>query len=114
MARGQSKTIHSDYLLYVLGVIGKVKSKQGRSALVMKHTGKTTETPSKRQITFVFGVPIEYSKTTCLQRVHKIAENDIGELVSVRETLCATLPPEQKVAAVYRESETILKTLSKF
>ena len=52
--------IRSLSLLYAGGVIGKVKYEQGRSALVMKHTGKTTKkgTPSKQHITFGFGIPI--------------------------------------------------------
>lgn len=41
-------------LLYAGRVIGKVKYEQGRSAIVMTHTGKTTKkgTPSKQRITF--------------------------------------------------------------
>ena len=46
--------------------------------------------------------------------MHNIAQIDIGELISVRDTLCATLPPEQRVAGMYRELETLLLTLSKF
>ena len=79
-------------LLYAGGVIGKVKYEHGRSSLVMKHAEKTTKkgNPSKQRITFGFGIPnprpLAYKAL-----IHKIAEVDIEELVSVRETLCATL-----------------------
>ena len=46
--------------------------------------------------------------------MHSIAEIDIGELISVKDTLCATLPQEQRVAGVYRELEAMLLALSKF
>ena len=64
--------IRSLSFLYAGGVIGKVKYEQGRSALVMKHTGKTTKkgTLSKQRITFGLGISIPYSKTTCLQGVN--------------------------------------------
>ena len=79
------------------GVIGKVKYMQGRSALVMRHTGKSTKTgtPSKQRITFGFGIPIPrpLSYKDLMQNISQI---DIGELISVRDTLCATLPQEQR------------------
>ena len=107
--------VRSLSLLYAGGVIGKVKYEQGRSALVMKHTGKTTKkgTPSKQRITFGFGIPIP-RPLAYKELMHNIAQIDIGELISVRDTLCATLPPEQRVAGVYRELETMLLSLSKF
>lgn len=96
-------------------VIGKVKYMQGRSALVMKHTGKSTKTgtPSKQGITFGFGIPIPrpLSYKDLMQNISQI---DIGELISVKDTLCATLPQEQRVAGVHRDLETMLLTLSKF
>ena len=102
-------------LLYAGGVIGKVKYEQGRSAIVMKHTGKTTKkgTPSQQRITFGVGLPIQ-RPLAYKELMHKIAEIDSGELISVRDTLCANLPPEQKVAGVYRELEAMLLALSKF
>ena len=107
--------IRSLSLLYAGGVIGKVKYMQGRSALVMRHTGKSTKTgtPSKQRITFGFGIPIPrpLSYKDLMQNISQI---DIGELISVRDTLCATLPQEQRVAGVYRDLETMLLTLSKF
>ena len=115
-AQGYEKSdenfVRSLSLLYAGGVIGKVKYEQGRSAIVMKHTGKTTKkgTPSKQRITFGFGVPIP-RPLAYKDLMHKI---DIGELISVRDTLCATLPPEQKVAGVYRELEAMLLAQSKF
>ena len=107
--------IRSLPLLYAGGIIGKVKYEQGRSALIMKHTDKTTKkgNPSKQRITFGFGIPIP-RPLAYKDLIHKIAEIDIGELISVRETLCATLPPEQKVAGVYRDLEKMLLILSKF
>lgn len=107
--------IRSLPLLYAGGIIGKVKYEQGRSALVMKHTEKTTKkgSPSKQRITFGFGIPIP-RPVAYKDLIHKIAEIDIGELISVRETLCATLPPEQKVASVYIDLEKMLLILSKF
>ena len=107
--------IRSLPLLYAGGIIGKVKYEQGRSALVMKHTEKTTKkgSPSKQRITFGFGIPIP-RPVAYKDLIHKITEIDIGELISVRETLCATLPPEQKVAGVYRDLEKMLLILSKF
>ena len=75
-------------LLYAGGVIGKVKYMQGRSALVMRHTGKSTKTgtPSKQRITFGFGIPIPrpLSYKDLMQNISQI---DIGELISVRDTL---------------------------
>lgn len=118
-AQGYEKSdenfVRSLSLLYAGGVIGKVKYEQGRSAIVMKHTGKSTKkgTPSKQWIAFGFGVPIP-RPLAYKELMHKIAEIDIGELISLRDTLCANLPPEQKVAGVYRELEAMLLALSKF
>ena len=80
--------VRSLSLLYAGGVIGKVKYEQGRSALVMKHTGKTTKkgTPSKQRITFGFGIPIP-RPLAYKELMHNIAQIDIGELISVRDTL---------------------------
>ena len=102
-------------LLYAGGVIGNVKHEQGRSALVMKHTGKTIKkgTPSKQRITFGFGIPIP-RPLAYKELMHNIPQVDIGELICVRDTLCTTLPPEKRVAGVYRELETMLLNLSKF
>lgn len=81
----------------------------------MRHTEKSTKTgtPSKQRITFGFGIPIPrpLSYKDLMQNISQI---DIGELISVRDTLCATLPQEQRVAGVYRDLETMLLTLSKF
>ena len=46
--------IHSLSRIYAGGITGKVKYEQGKSALVMKHTDKTTKkgNPSKQRITF--------------------------------------------------------------
>ena len=113
--KSQENFVRSLSLLYAGGVIGKVKYEQGRSALVMKHTGKSTKkgTPSKQRITFGFGIPIP-RPLAYKELMHSIAQIDIGELISVRDTLCATLPPEQRVAGVYRELEAMLLALSKF
>ena len=95
--------VRSLSLLYAGVVIGKVKYEQVRSALVIKHTGKTTKkgTPSKQRITFGFGIPIPRPLA------YKYLMHNIAQLISVRDTLCATLPPEE-------ELETMLLTLSKF
>ena len=84
-----------------------VKYEQGRSALVMKHTGKTTKKGNhcKQRITFGFGIPIP-RPLAYKDLMHKITEIDIGELISVRDTLCASLPLEQRVAGAYRDLET--------
>lgn len=52
--------IRSLSLLYAGGIIGKVKYQQGRSAMVMRHTGKRTLKGylSKERIKFGFGIPI--------------------------------------------------------
>ena len=68
---------------------------------------------SSHRSTFGFGIPIP-RPLAYQDLIHKIAENDIGGLISVRETLCPTLPPEQKVAGVYRDLEKMLLILSKF
>ena len=95
--------IRSLSLLYAGGVIGKVKYEQGRSVLVMKHTGKTTKkgNHSKQRITFGFGIPIP-RPLAYKDLMHKIAEIDIEEAISVRDTICATLSPEQKIAGAQR------------
>ena len=107
--------IRSLSLLYAGGIIGKLKYEQARSALVLKHTGKTTKkgNPSKERIKFGFGLPIP-RPLAYKQLMHKIAEIDIGELISVRDTLCANLPLDEKVVGVYRDLETMLLSLSKF
>ena len=46
--------------------------------------------------------------------MQNISQIDIGELNSVRDTLFATLPQEQRVACVYRDQQAMLLTLSKF
>ena len=107
--------IRSLSLLYAGGIIGKVKYQQGRSAMVMRHTGKRTMKGylSRERIKFGFGVPIPrplaYSAL-----MHKIEEINVGETLSVRETLCTTLPRDQRVDGVYRDLETMLIMLSQF
>ena len=85
--------VRSLSLLYAGGVIGKVKYEQGRSALVMKHTGKTTKkgTPSKQRITFGFGIPIP-RPLAYKELMHNIAQINIGELISVRHLMCYLTP----------------------
>ncbi|KAJ7361954.1 hypothetical protein OS493_014602 [Desmophyllum pertusum] len=83
--------------------------------MVMRHTGNSTKKgyQSKERITFGFGIPIPrplaYSAL-----MQKIAEINVGETISVRDTLCSTLPMDQKVDGVYRDLETMLITLSQF
>ena len=83
--------------------------------MVMRHTGKRTMKGylSRERIKFGFGVPIPrplaYSAL-----MHKIEEINVGETLSVRETLCTTLPRDQRVDGVYRDLETMLIMLSQF
>lgn len=46
--------------------------------------------------------------------VTKITEIDVGEVYSVRDTLCHDLPPHQNVDGVYRNLENCLLMLAKF
>lgn len=96
-------------LLYAGGVIGKVKYMQGRSALVMRHTGKSTKTgtPSKQGITFGFGIPIPRA-LSYKDLMQNISQIDIGELISVK-TPCVPLYPKNRELLVCTE---ILKQCS--
>lgn len=107
--------IRSLSLLYAGGVIGKVKYQQSRSALVMKNTGKLTKkgSISKARIKFGMGIPIP-KPLSYGALVTKITEIDVGEVYSVRDTLCHDLPPHQKVDGVYRNLENCLLMLAKF
>ena len=107
--------IRSLSLLYAGGVIGKVKYQQSRSALVMKNTGKLTKkgSISKERIKFGMGIPIP-KPLSYGALVAKITEIDVGEVHSVRDTLCHDLPPDQKVHGVYRNLENCLLMLAKF
>lgn len=107
--------IRSLSLLYAGGVISKVKYQQTRSSLVMKNTGRHTKKGfmSKERITYGWGIPVPkplpYSAL-----MNKIEELDMGDVISVRETLCHDLPVDQRVDGVYRNLENFLLMLCKF
>lgn len=107
--------IRSLSLLYAGGVIGKFKYQQSRSALVMKNTGKLTKkgSISKERIMFGVGIPIPKPLSYGVL-VNRIAKIDVGEVYSVRDTLCYDLPPDQQVDGVYRNLENCLLMLAKF
>lgn len=46
--------------------------------------------------------------------MNKIEELDMGDVISVRETLCYDLPVDQQVDGVYRNLENFLLMLCKF
>ena len=83
--------------------------------MVMRHTGKRTMEGylSRERIKFGIGVPIP-KPLAYSALMHKIEEINVGKTLSVRETLCATLPRDQQVDGVYRDLETMLITLSQF
>ena len=107
--------IRSLSLLYAGGIIGKVKYQQGRSAMVMRHTGKRTMKGylSRETIKFGFGIPIPrpLAYSALMQKIQQI---NVGETMSVREILCTTLPRDEHVDGVYRDLETMLIMLSQF
>lgn len=82
-------------------MIGKVKYQQSRTARVMKNIGKLTKKGSifKERIKFGMGIPIP-KPLSYAALVAKITEIDVGEVHSVRDTLCHDLPPDQKVDGV--------------
>ena len=44
----------------------------------------------------------------------KVGQIDIGELISLRETLCVSLPEHKKIDGQYRNIENLLIVLAKF
>ena len=108
--------IRSLSMLYAGGLMGKVKYKQTRSALVMKNTKKHTKklgSVSKERVLFGMGIPIPKLLPDGLL-MKKIEEIDVGEFYSIRETLCHDLPPDQQLDGVYRNLENFLLLLAKF
>ena len=97
----QSEKIEQNFirllpLLYAGGVISKVKYQQRRSSMVMKTAGRHTKKGfmSKERITYGWRVPVPkllpYSTL-----MNKIEELYMGDVITVRETLCHDLPVHQ-------------------
>ena len=68
--KSQENFVLSLSLLYAGRVIGKVKYEQGRSALVMKHTGKSTKKRDPFEAVDHIWFWDTHSKTTCLQGIN--------------------------------------------
>ena len=113
--KSEENFICSLSLLYAGGVISKVKYQQTRSSLVMKNTGRHTKKGfmSKERITYGWGVPLPKPVPYSIL-MNKIEELDMGDVISVRETLCHDLPVDQQVDGVYRNLEEFLLMLCKF
>ena len=113
--QGEENFIRSLALLYAGGIIGKRKYEQAKSALVTKNTGKLTKKGflSRQRIKFSFGIPVP-KPLAYSDLMEKINTLDIGELISVKDTLCANLPQDKKVCGVYRDLEKLLLKLSEF
>ena len=83
--------------------------------MVMRHTGKRTMKGylSREGIKFGFAIPIPrpLAYSALMQEIEEV---NVGETISVRETLCATLHRDQQVDGVYRDLETMLIMLSQF
>ena len=90
---------------YSGGIIGKVTYQQSRSASSMRHTGGI----SQRNKYIPIPRPLSYSTL-----MHKNKAIDVGEIFSVRDTLCSPLPNDQKVDGVYRDLEVMLISLNQF
>lgn len=68
---------------------------------------------SKERVLFGMGIPIP--KLLLYGLLMKIIkEINVGEVYSIRETLCRDLPPDQQVDGVYRNLENFLLLLAKF
>ena len=113
--KSEENFIRSLSLLYAGGVISKVKYQQTRSSLVMKNTGRRTKKGfmSKERINYGWGVPVPKPLPYSVL-MNKIEELDMGDVISVRETLCHDLPVDQQVDGVYRNLENFLLMLCKF
>lgn len=113
--KSEENFIRSLSLLYAGGVISKVKYQQTRSSMVMKNTGRHTKKGfmSKERITYGWGVPVPKPLPYSVL-MNKIEELDMGDVISVRETLCHDLPVDQQVDGVYRNLEEFLLVLCKF
>ena len=113
--KSEENFIRSLSLLYAGGVISKIKYQQTRSSMVMKNTGRHTKKGfmSKERITYGWGIPVckplPYSVL-----MNKIEELDMGDVMSVRDTLCHDLPVAQQVDGVYRNLENFLLMLCQF
>ena len=94
--------IRSLSLLYSGGIIGKVTYQQSRSASGMRHTGGI----SQRNKYIPIPRPLSYSTL-----MHKNKAIDVGEIFSVRDTLCSPLPNDN---GVYRDLEVMLISLNQF
>ena len=113
--KSEDNFIRSLSLLYAGGVISKVKYRQTRSSLVMKNTGKHTKKGfmSRERICYGWGIPIPKPLPYSILMA-KIGQLDMGDVFSVRETLCHDLPVDQQVDGVYRNLENFLLMLCKF
>ena len=107
--------IRSLSMLYAGGVISKVKYQQTRASLVMEITGKRTKKGflSKRRLAYGWGIPVP-KPLPYRVLINKIEQLDMGDVFSVRETLCDDLPADKHVDGVYRNLENFLLMLCEF
>lgn len=68
---------------------------------------------SKERVSFGMRIPIP-KVLPCGLLMKKNEEINVGEVYSIRETLCRDLPPDQQVDEVYRNLENFLLLLAKF
>ena len=113
--KSRENFIRSVSLLYAGGILGKMKYEQARSAAVMKNSGKQTKKGylSKKRIKFSLGIPIP-KPLAYRPLMAKVDEIDLRELISIKETLCASLSEDQKIDGIYRKLENLVVMLSQF
>ena len=101
-------------LLYGAGLLSKRKYAHIRSALGTASIGATTAKGYlKRSRIKIEGIPIP-EIIPYKELISKINEINIGNLFSVRDTLCGDLPDELKVDGVYRNLEELLLSVAQF
>ena len=113
--KSEENFIRSLSLLYAGGIISEFKYRQTRSSLVMKNTGKHTKKGfmSRERICYGWGIPIPKPLPYSILMA-KIQQLDMGDVISVRETLCHDVPVDQQVDGVYGNVENLLLMLWKF
>ncbi len=101
-------------LLYGAGLLSKRKYAHIRSALGTASIGATTAKGYlKRSRIKIEGIPIP-KIIPYKELISKVNEINIGNLFSVRDTLCGDLPDELKVDGVYRNLEELLLSVAQF
>lgn len=102
-------------LLYAGGLLSKRKYAHIKSSLSTTCIGtKTTKGYLKRKrIQIGGGIPLP-KVLSYKELISNVNDINVGELLSVRDTLCCDLPVEKKVDGVYRNLENLLVSLAEF